>query len=103
MSILRGLRRIWHDAYYALAPKSAVSYALRCREFVERVDTHQFGTTRSERLRYKLHSSLCQACRNYERYTQWIRRESQPLAKSTQSDQLENLNQRLLQKFSKKD
>jgi hypothetical protein len=76
VKIGQGLRKIWHAVYYALAPKAAVDFAMRCKDVATQVSLGGPPETSKQKLRYLLHMSLCQACRNYEGYSRWLNREA---------------------------
>jgi hypothetical protein len=63
------VRFFWHALFYLLAPARLKRYALTCREAV-----NEMNTTNTHSLRVRLHLSLCQACTNYEKTSQWLRK-----------------------------
>lgn len=63
------LRRIWHDIFYALAPRPLVKLAMSCRDVAETIDLHREPQSRMGQFRLKLHLSLCQGCRNYRSWS----------------------------------
>jgi hypothetical protein len=96
------LRHHWHDVYYALVSDSGVEFAMHCQDITAQMDLGPRSRSWSERLRFLLHLSLCQACSNYLRASRALKRAvcSALSAKSVQ-DSLTQLNHELLQKFSK--
>ncbi len=86
--------RIWHDLFYILFPgKLSVWIALNCKDAVTEINTLQKGS-----FRMQLHLTLCSACRNYFRYSVWLK----DTLKNDTPD-LQNLNGKLLRKISSKD
>ena len=65
MKPTKTLRKYWHDAYYALASDRAVTFAMLCRDVAHEIDLAHADHGWSEKVRLRLHLSLCQACKNY--------------------------------------
>ena len=104
MSMGKKLRHFWHDLYYALASEGGVKFAMKCQDAAEIIDLGQEPSTFVGRMRFRLHMSLCQACRNYRDATKALRKAVRELAeKNSQGLHLDRLNQDLLRKFSRKD
>lgn len=102
MTIIQRLQKIWHDIYYALAPKTAVDFAMRCQDVAHQIDLGDSLKTPKQKFRRLLHMSLCQACRNYEGYSRWLNKEATQIKLSKLGDDtLIKLNSRLLKTHSK--
>lgn len=102
MKLIQKLRKFWHDAYYAIAPRSAREFAMRCQDVAAQVDIPDSVDTPQKKLQHLLHMSLCQACRNYRGYSQWLNHEATLIkVQEADSSRIEKLNARLLEIHSK--
>jgi hypothetical protein len=94
------LRRIWHDVFYLLTPGFGVKFALRCKDVTEMIDLGLLPSQSHNRLRYRLHLSLCQACDNYFKITRVLNRAAiEMVSKSYSGTDYEKLNRKLLEKY----
>lgn len=97
-------RKIWHDVYYYFASDRGVEFAMTCREASEGIDLKDQNKTLKNKFRLKLHMSLCQSCNNYYIFSQSLSRTIKKALffhKDNQQD-LDQLNTKLLEKFSKR-
>jgi len=103
MKLSHQIRHIWHEAFYGLAPKGGVDFAMKCKDVTEKIDLAEWPTGRWGRFRFWLHISLCQACKDYLELSQALRKAIREYAHLTQSKpRLDHLNQSLFQKYLKK-
>lgn len=103
VNLAQKLRKLWHDAYYALAPQSAQNFAMRCRDVAAQVDFPESVDSPLKKWRHSLHMSLCEACRNYEGYSRWLTKEAaQVEVPAADASRVEKLNAHLLETHSKK-
>lgn len=98
----KAIRWLWHALYYTLAPKSAVSFAMTCKDVTHQIDLGLRPSTWLGKFRFRLHISLCQACAHYLKTTKVLRTLAQSAAQDmNHTDELKTLNQELIKKFSK--
>lgn len=91
------IRHIWHELYYTHASKARVDYALRCQEFVHQLETPEKNLSLKSRFRFHLHLSLCQACHNYFKFSQIVRKVlKKKKYESLSPEDLKKFNDRLL-------
>ncbi len=96
------LRKFWHDLFYRLTLKKGRDFALKCQNVTADIDLKRKPKNLSGYFRFRLHLSLCQACKNYYDLSQVLgkavrKSQSKPLAG------VEHINEALLQKYGKKD
>ena len=101
MKFTERFRKYWHDLYYSFKPKARVKFALRCQDAAERIDLGQPSRPLINRVRFQLHLSVCQACKNYEIASRVLKQAVVRMVKN-QETSLHKLNQELLKKFSRK-
>ncbi len=90
------LKHYWHEVYYF--------FFRRCKDVAELIDLGEEPATLMGRIRYRLHIAFCKACRNYLNLTQVLREViRETLRKSIDPARIDQLNQKLLQKLSKRD
>lgn len=103
MSLKEKLRYYWHETYYAVVSERGIEFAMSCKDVTERIDLGNMPTSFVDRLRFRLHLSLCQACLNYSNMSKALRRAVRELMKLGESPfNMEKLNQQLLKKFGRK-
>lgn len=75
---------------------------MRCKDVAARIDLGQIPSTGMERWRFLLHLSLCEACSNYSTITSFLKKVAgEVFPKPTDSAKMNQLNESLLEKFSK--
>jgi hypothetical protein len=94
------VRKIWHDIFYRNASDRRVDFALNCKEVTARMDLHEKPSTALGHLRYWLHLSLCQACKNYHELSRVLSRAIKQSPPSSGTG-LEKINKSLLAKYSR--
>ncbi len=98
MKVTQKARQYWHDLYYSLAGDRGVAFAMTCKEVTSKIDL-----TDKRNFRFWLHLSLCQACKNYLKLTQALRKGAQSFSKNSKKPiDVNRLNKDLLNKFSNK-
>ena len=102
MKFSQKVRRIWHEAFYKNASEEKVELALTCQDVTATIDLHEKPTAISGQLRFWLHLSLCQACKNYYDLSKVLSKAVKARPSSSGAS-FEQLNQNLLEKFSQKD
>ena len=70
MKIGQRFRQIWHDVFYAVLKSRGDDLALTCREATLQTDTK----AGPHGWRYLLHLSVCQACKNYYEFSDFLSR-----------------------------
>lgn len=97
MSLSKKIRKLWHDLYYASSGDQGVWLALTCEEA-----TRLTNTSGRSGLRYWLHLSVCQACKNYAEFSNLVRTyfKSKPVA-DIAADQLDKFNEKLKNTYCK--
>lgn len=101
MKLTEKLRQYWHDIYYSSVSEKGVRFALTCKDVAEQVD---MGASKigNGRLRFLLHLSLCQGCKNYLSITRALGQAIKDfLLKNEKTAHLEQLNNELLRKHSR--
>lgn len=102
MKIADQIRHYWHDIYYAFVSERGVRYAMTCKDFAEQVDVGVSKTPQGK-LRFYLHKSLCQGCSNYSDLTKALKMAIRKVVTEKEKNaRMVQLNQDLVQKFSKK-
>jgi hypothetical protein len=97
------LRHHWHEVYYSSVSEKGTEFAMRCKDAVEDIDMGTTSLSWIRRARLRLHLSLCQACHNYFKSSQALRRAMKDLIRNNNRPrQIRRLNKELIQKFSKK-
>lgn len=99
MKITQLLRKYWHDIYYSLNPKARVHFALRCKDAAEKIDLGTNKKTPLDSVRLQLHLSLCQACKNYDESSSYLKKMIRKFIQREDKN-LDQLNQDLLKKFT---
>lgn len=97
------LRQLFHDVYYWKAEKKRVEFALRCQEVAEHIDDRMIGLTPTRKMRVHLHLSLCQACANYNLISHALRRALKNYVQSESPAPSDELTQKLIEKYRKRD
>ena len=96
------IRYYWHDIYYFFASEKGIDFAMTCRDATEKIDLSDQSKTAREKMRLKLHVSLCQACNNYYKFSHLLKTVTKKASElpSESKKRLENLNKDLLKKFT---
>jgi len=104
MKLAKKLRRYWHDVYFAIAPASGVEFAMKCRDVAHVIDLGENPSDLTQKLRFHLHLSVCQACTNYFRFSAFLKKKLRPKKSDDQSmnKQAAELNRKLLTEFRTK-
>lgn len=68
MKLNEKIRKYWHNIYYFFANEKGIKYALSSQDAAHQVDVG-VSKTFNGRLRFYLHLSLCQGCKNYSKLT----------------------------------
>ena len=71
--IERKIRTIWHDLYYSVSGQQGAEFAMTCEEASKYTDLGLSKTSLKQKIRYRLHISLCQICKNYGELTQILK------------------------------
>lgn len=97
------IKHYWHDGYYFFVSDKGVDFAMTCREATEKVDLNDQAKSATDKVRIKLHVSLCQACNNYYKFSISLRSAVKKAISSQQrtKSELDKLNRDLLRKFLK--
>lgn len=86
---MKVLRFFWHAFFYIFMPAKVKRYALTCKEAVEKIDkTNVHGK------QLKLHLSLCQACTNYVKWGELLKKNI-----LTPASDLKSLNEKIFKKI----
>lgn len=97
MKLSKVFKKVWHDIYYALAGDKAVSFALTCKETVLEADSKQGSKMSFKKIRFYLHLSLCQACKNYCNFSKMLKRQKNTVVDAAHTgEELIAFNQKLL-------
>lgn len=102
MALDERLRQIWHDFFYKVGKQRAVRLALRCQDVATQIDLEEQQTL-IQYFRFKLHLSLCQACKNYDNTSVVLKTAIKNLINNdeiSEDARLEKLNKELLIKHS---
>jgi hypothetical protein len=95
-------RHFWHEFYYLLSSKPGEEFAMKCKDVAEMIDLGQTPTAWLGMLRFRLHLSLCQGCRNYFRASAALKAAIRKMLDGgADADHMERLNSELLKKFSR--
>ena len=94
---------LWHDVYYKFSGDRGIEFAMRCRDVATIIDMHEPPRTWLGRFRFRLHLSLCQACKNYYSVSVLLRTGLKKLIakRNKGADNLERLNKTLLKTLVK--
>lgn len=105
--LFRKLREIWHDVYYYKGGAARDRFALTCKEATELTNGHLENASVILKLRYWLHISVCQICKNYFEISNGLRKAIRQLyssesikIKQMSRDETAKLNADLLKKHS---
>lgn len=95
------VRHSWHNIYYFFASDKGVNFAMTCREATEKIDLSDQSKNLTDKLRVKLHISLCQACNNYYKFSYLLKKIIKKISRlrSSSKKHLEKLNKDLLKKI----
>lgn len=95
-------KKIWHDFFYLIANKRMKEFGMYCRDVSEIIDFNSEPKNFSEKFRYRLHMSFCQACKNYEGISKALRKAAQePKDHGPLDDvKIEKLNKDLVMKYA---
>ena len=89
------LRKIWHDIYYAVSGAAGDALALTCREATLATDVAP-----TNRFRYWLHLSVCQACQNYYDFSAFLNKNRNASDfKQMSPEEIKDFNRKLLASF----
>ncbi len=80
--IERKIRSIWHDLYYKMSGDRGADFAMTCEEASKYTDLGFSKTNIKQKIRYRLHISICQICKNYSEFTQILRNKIKRLQKN---------------------
>jgi hypothetical protein len=95
------LQRFWHDAFYSLAPKSWVKFALTCQKAAEGIDLGLRKVGVFGRVGFLLHLSLCSSCMNYSRFGRGLKKNATEVEQKEENSILE-LNSRIIKGLTEK-
>ncbi len=94
MELSMGLfKKIWHAFFYILMPPKLKRYALTCKETVMRINTQSKIDGQ-----VSLHMSLCDACKKYFLYSEWLRKNIK-----VTTPPVTDLNEKLFERIKKSD
>jgi hypothetical protein len=100
MKFTKKIQKIWHDLYYKVVSEKGVRFALTCQQTAEHVDMGESKSSQ-KRIRFLLHISLCQGCKNYLVLSKALKKAIKlAIARNENPDRLESLNQELLNKYA---
>lgn len=100
MKLTEKLRKYWHDLYYYCVSDRGVEFAMTCKDVAEQVDLGVSKKSKS-RIRFWLHISICQGCKNYLSTTQVLSDAvKKAILKKESPARIEKLNQELLEKHT---
>lgn len=85
---MKWILKIWHDLYYYLDSKKLEQAALTCRDAVTQLEL----SDDQPGLQLTLHLSLCEACRNYHRFSTAFRGQLKDNPMHAQSQQKPEIN-----------
>lgn len=71
--IERKTRSLWHDLYYSQSGKAGAEFAMTCEEASKYTDLGLSKSSLRQKIRYRLHISICQICKNYAELTQVLK------------------------------
>lgn len=71
--IERKIRSIWHDFYYSVSGARGADFAMTCEEASKYTDLGLAKISFKQKIRYRLHISICQICKNYSELTQILK------------------------------
>ena len=71
--IERKIRSVWHDLYYLVFGDHGADFAMTCEEASKYTDLGLSKTSLKQKIRYRLHVSLCQICKNYSELTEILK------------------------------
>ncbi len=66
--IERKIRSVWHDFYYSVSGDHGADFAMTCEEASKYTDLGLSKAGVKQKMRYKLHMSICQVCDNYDEF-----------------------------------
>ena len=102
MNFGKRARQIWHDIYYKVVGDDGVDFAMTCREVVEMTNVADKPRKKITTLRYYLHLSVCQACKNYSVFSNFIKKMlKNKFLIEPDAKHLNELNNQLLNSFKK--
>lgn len=103
MSFKKSLRGHWHHLYEKFETPKTSEFTLTCQQVIERLNRGEGRDLSYYTVRLYFHLSLCSACANYRRFSNWLAKVSKEglLDSETSLDheQISLINQRLLKKF----
>lgn len=95
--IERKMRSIWHDLYYAISGDKGADFAMTCEEASKYTDLGISKISIKQKVRYRIHISICQICKNYSEFTQILRSK----IKRMQKDQKQKFSIREIEEMNK--
>lgn len=102
MKIRNKLRSWWHELYYFFAIRNLVEFALRCQAVAEEIDLKKKDSSLIDKIRFRLHLSLCQPCKNYADTSLEIRKVVKKLVINKNRSQLDTINRKLVRLYINK-
>lgn len=99
MKINKKIRNVWHAFFYKSASPRGIEFALSCQNVTSDIDLHRKPSTLMGYLRFWLHLSLCQACKNYYDFSKVLSVAVKRKSRAQLTD-LSKLNDSLLKKYA---
>ncbi|MEQ1721556.1 MAG: hypothetical protein ABL930_00145 [Pseudobdellovibrio sp.] len=107
--LFRNFREIWHNIYFYKSGSAREKFALTCKQAADLSNGNLEKAAFSLRMRYRLHLSICQICKNYSEISSGLRQALRRLyssetikIKQMNTAEAEKLNTELLKKHSNK-
>jgi hypothetical protein len=95
------LRDYWHDTYYRLFSDDGVEFAMNCKDVTGGIDLGEKPKGFIAVFRFRLHLTLCRACRRYYELSEALGKAIRTAVASKPDPKVLNpLNESLKEKFS---
>ncbi len=102
----RKIRFVWHDLYYSVSGDHGADFAMTCEEASKYTDLGLSKTSLKQKIRYRLHISICQICKNYGELTQILKNKIKRIQKDQKQSfsgrEIEEMNKNLFTNFTAK-
>lgn len=102
MNFRKKIRLIWHTIYYRFSGPKGVDFALMCRDVAYHIDHSPKPNSFVHQFRFWLHISLCQACKNYYDYSNFLSIQLKKLFphKRTSNESIDEINKKIIQNLT---